>query len=76
MFNLSINFNLFLNKISLWKSKSSIEPSFIFYPSDEDKINENFYIFIKIIGTVKNQDFKNFLFFSTNNFNDKNYISK
>ena len=56
------------------KSKSSIEPSFIFYPSDEDKINENFYIFIKIIGTVKNQDFKNFLFFSTNNFNDKNYI--
>ena len=52
-------------------SSSSIEPYFIHELKDDEKLNENIYLFIKIVGTMQTNIFYNYLYFSTNIENDK-----
>ncbi len=52
-------------------SSSSIEPNIMYDPNDEEKLNENIYLFIKIAGTMQSKIFNNYLYFSTRYENDK-----
>ena len=52
-------------------SSSSIEPYYIYEPKDDEQLNENIYLFIKIAGTVQTNIFYNYLYFSTSLENEK-----